>query len=101
MIYAAQYEIPAKDFARLPLPNMQPLALPECLREVLELNPLPDNITLAIHCDGSLPQVLAIDFCHRHIKFIAQTVAQTLHHVTLVFQRMGVFQAQLQRQYTD
>jgi signal transduction histidine kinase len=47
------------NFAKLPLPNLRPFAVEQCLREVLELNPLPDNIRLAVHCPPSLPRALA------------------------------------------
>jgi signal transduction histidine kinase len=47
------------NFARLPLPNLRPFAVDECLREVLELNPLPDNIPVALTCQASLPRALA------------------------------------------
>ena len=32
------------NFARLPLPNLRPFPVGPCVREVLELNPLPDNV---------------------------------------------------------
>jgi signal transduction histidine kinase len=46
------------NFAKLPLPNLNPFVLEQCLREVLELNPLPDNIEVAMACPLSLPPVL-------------------------------------------
>jgi signal transduction histidine kinase len=46
------------NFARLPLPNLRPFPLEQCVREVLELNPLPDNIQVTIDCPTSLPPVL-------------------------------------------
>jgi len=47
------------NFARLPVPSLRPLAIEKCLREVLEITPLPDNCQVAIDCPPSLPAVLA------------------------------------------
>jgi signal transduction histidine kinase len=47
------------NFAKLPLPNLRPLAVDQCLREVLELNPLPENIEAVLRCPPSLPRALA------------------------------------------
>jgi signal transduction histidine kinase len=46
------------NFAKMPLPNLHPFPIEQCLREVLELNPLPDNIQAAVECPASLPHVL-------------------------------------------
>ena len=46
------------NFAKLPLPNLQPFALDQCLREVLELNPVPENIDVMIEAPASLPPAL-------------------------------------------
>ncbi|HEX3657569.1 MAG TPA: protoglobin domain-containing protein [Pirellulales bacterium] len=46
------------DFARLPMPEMQPVALEACLREVLELTALPTAIHVEIDCPAGLPGVL-------------------------------------------
>lgn len=46
-------------FARLPLPEMQPTRLDECLRDVLELVGLPDGIKLQMDLPMSLPLALA------------------------------------------
>jgi len=46
------------NFAKLPLPNLHPFPVERCVREVLELNPLPDNIEVTIDCPASLPPVL-------------------------------------------
>ncbi len=46
------------NFAKLPMPNLQPFAVEPCLREVLELNPLPENVEVLIACPTSLPQAL-------------------------------------------
>ena len=47
------------NFARLPLPNLRPVAVEPCVREVLALTPLPDNVRVAIDCPVGLPDVLA------------------------------------------
>jgi signal transduction histidine kinase len=47
------------NFARLPLPDLQPFPLEPCVREVLELTPLPDNVQLDLDCPPALPPVLA------------------------------------------
>jgi signal transduction histidine kinase len=47
------------NFAKMPLPTLRPIAVEPCLREVVELNPLPENIQLTIFCPASLPGALA------------------------------------------
>jgi signal transduction histidine kinase len=47
------------NFARMPLPNRRPFQVPECLREVLEINPLPEKVQVSISCPPSLPAALA------------------------------------------
>jgi signal transduction histidine kinase len=47
------------NFARLPMPNMQPFPVRSCIAEVLELTPLPENVRAVIDCPPSLPEVLA------------------------------------------
>jgi signal transduction histidine kinase len=47
------------NFARLPVPNLRPVALGAFLREVLEVNPLPDNCPVSLDVPASLPAVLA------------------------------------------
>lgn len=47
------------NFARLPLPNLVPVSLAECLREALEINPVPENIHVSLDLPASLPQVMA------------------------------------------
>jgi signal transduction histidine kinase len=47
------------NFAKMPLPNLRPFAVDQCLREVLELNPLPDSIRVTINCPPALPRALA------------------------------------------
>jgi signal transduction histidine kinase len=45
-------------FARLPLPELRPLELEPLFQEVLESNPLPDNIRVTLDCQPGLPPVL-------------------------------------------
>jgi signal transduction histidine kinase len=47
------------NFARLPLPNLHPFPLEPCVREVLELTPLPENVQIALDSPPALPPVLA------------------------------------------
>ena len=44
------------DFARLPLPQLEAVELEGCLRDILELSPLPDNVAV----DWSIPAKLAV-----------------------------------------
>jgi signal transduction histidine kinase len=46
------------NFAKMPLPSLRSFAIEPCVREVLELNPLPDNVQAAINCPASLPSAL-------------------------------------------
>jgi signal transduction histidine kinase len=47
------------NFAKMPLPSLRPFAVEQCLREVLELNPLPENIRVSVNCPPSLLRALA------------------------------------------
>jgi signal transduction histidine kinase len=47
------------NFAKLPLPNLRPFAVEPCLREVLELNPMPDNVQVVYHFAARFPDALA------------------------------------------
>ena len=47
------------DFAKMPLPVLEPIPLEPHLREVLELNPLPEEIQVVLDLPASLPPVLA------------------------------------------
>jgi two-component system, NtrC family, sensor kinase len=47
------------NFARLPLPNLQPFPVEPLVREVLELTPLPDNVQAVLDFPPSLPPGLA------------------------------------------
>jgi signal transduction histidine kinase len=46
------------NFARLPIPNLAPFPVEECIREALELNPVPENVEVIVACDA-LPRVMA------------------------------------------
>lgn len=47
------------NFAKQPMPSLQPFPLEPCLREALEYNPLPPNIRVVLDCPATLPPVLA------------------------------------------
>jgi signal transduction histidine kinase len=55
------------DFARLPVPDLRPLAVAPCLHEVLELNQMPADVTAKIDCHADLPPVLGDD---RQLKIV-------------------------------
>src|SRR5262245_37815011 len=46
------------NFAKMPLPDLRPFAIESCLREVLELNPLPANVDVMLSCPPSIPHAL-------------------------------------------
>jgi signal transduction histidine kinase len=46
------------NFAKMPLPNLRPFPIAPCVREVLELNPLPDNISVSLDLPASLTPAL-------------------------------------------
>jgi signal transduction histidine kinase len=46
------------NFAKMPLPNLRPFSVEQCVREALELNPVPNNIEVNVDCPSSLPQGL-------------------------------------------
>ena len=46
------------DFARLPVPEMKPVPVQDCIREVLELNPLADQVTVSVDLPAGLPPAL-------------------------------------------
>ncbi|HUY91588.1 MAG TPA: protoglobin domain-containing protein [Pirellulales bacterium] len=46
------------DFARLPVPELKPVSAPETMKEVLELNPLPEQIAVALDFPADLPPML-------------------------------------------
>jgi two-component system, NtrC family, sensor kinase len=47
------------NFAKMPLPNLRPGRIEPCLRQVLEINAVPDNIRVTLDCTPTLPLVLA------------------------------------------
>ena len=47
------------NFAKLPAPNRAPFAIEQCVRDALDITPLPDTIHVAIDCPSSLPPALA------------------------------------------
>jgi signal transduction histidine kinase len=46
------------NFAKMPLPNLRPFPVEQCMREALELNPVRDTIQVTIDCPASLPPAL-------------------------------------------
>jgi signal transduction histidine kinase len=47
------------EFAKLPLPVLEPMPLVAQLKEILELNPLPEEIEVVLDIPASVPPVLA------------------------------------------
>ena len=47
------------NFAKLPVPNRAPFAVEQCVREALDITPVPDAIQVVIDCPSSLPPALA------------------------------------------
>lgn len=47
------------DFAKLPIPNLEPVSLAECISQVLDNVTLPATISVALQIDEDFPQVLA------------------------------------------
>jgi two-component system, NtrC family, sensor kinase len=47
------------DFARMPLPNLRPVVVEECLSEVLQVNAIPENIEVIVDAPPNLPRILA------------------------------------------
>ena len=46
------------DFARLPVPEMKPVSALETVKEVLELNPIPEQIAVSLDFPADLPNLL-------------------------------------------
>jgi signal transduction histidine kinase len=46
------------NFAKMPLPNLHPFSVEAFVREVLELNPLPADVSVTVDCPASLPPAL-------------------------------------------
>jgi signal transduction histidine kinase len=47
------------NFAKLPVPNLRPFSVQQCVQEALDINPPGDHIEVVIDCPPSLPPVLA------------------------------------------
>ncbi len=47
------------NFAKLPVPNRAPFVVEQCVREALDITPVPDAIQVVIDCPSSLPPALA------------------------------------------
>jgi two-component system, NtrC family, sensor kinase len=45
-------------FAKMPVPNLQPLSVGQCIQEALETNPVPSNVQVKLDFPSSLPSVL-------------------------------------------
>ena len=45
-------------FAKMPVPNLQPFPVGQCVQEALETNPVPDNVRVILDCPLSLPPTL-------------------------------------------
>ena len=46
------------DFAKLSVPELQPVSVAECVQESLKAESLPANVTLTVNCPELLPKVL-------------------------------------------
>jgi signal transduction histidine kinase len=44
-------------FAKMPVPNLQPFPVSQCILEALETNPVPEKVKVIIDCPASLPAV--------------------------------------------
>jgi len=55
-------------FAKLPVPNLRPFPVGQCIQEALEVNPVPEAVQVVIDCPPALPPVLA-DFDQMRIVF--------------------------------
>jgi signal transduction histidine kinase len=47
------------NFAKISIPNLKPFSVEQCIRETLDINPLPPNIQVTVRCNPSLPLALA------------------------------------------
>lgn len=45
-------------FAKMPVPDLRPFPVAQCVQEALETNPVPGNVKVTIDCPPSLPPVL-------------------------------------------
>jgi len=46
-------------FAKMPVPNLRPFSVRQCVEEALESNPVSNRVKVVIDCDVSLPSALA------------------------------------------
>ncbi len=46
-------------FARMPVPSLRPVQIPQCVEQALESNPLGDHVPVVLECPEGLPPVLA------------------------------------------
>ena len=46
------------NFTQMPPPNLQPFQVEKCVRGVLEINPVPENIAVTIDCPSNVPPAL-------------------------------------------
>jgi signal transduction histidine kinase len=47
------------NFAKLPVPSLRQMAIAQCVREALEINPPQENIQVVVDCPATVPPVLA------------------------------------------
>jgi signal transduction histidine kinase len=45
-------------FAKMPVPDLRPFPVGQCVQEALDTNPVPENIQVTIDCPSALPSVL-------------------------------------------
>jgi signal transduction histidine kinase len=45
-------------FAKMPVPDLQPFPIGQCVKEALETNAVADNVRVTVDCPSSLPPVL-------------------------------------------
>jgi two-component system NtrC family sensor kinase len=55
-------------FAKMPVPDLQPFPVSQCVQEALETNPVPENVRVTVDCPVSLPPVQG-DINHLRIVF--------------------------------
>jgi signal transduction histidine kinase len=47
------------NFAKLPMPNRTPFPVVQCVRDALDITPVPDSIKVSLDCPSTLPPALA------------------------------------------
>jgi hypothetical protein len=45
----------------MPVPDLQPFPVGQCVQEALDTNPVPENVQVAIDFPSSLPPVLGLN----------------------------------------